>query len=227
MDQREMIGDQQEALHSIVETALLDLWTCLPGIIQSYDPVKKLCTVQPAITMQTLQINSNPSSGSPQTVPIPITIQPMVGVPLVFIGGGGLVLETEPQQGDECLVIFSSRNIDGWWTKGGVQMQMNWPRHHSLLDGFAIVGPRSMANQFASLGAGMRLRTVDGTAYVELLTSGKVNMVAPGGISITGDVSVTGKVTATKEGTFDSIPVSTHLHSGVTTGASNTGEPTT
>jgi hypothetical protein len=185
VDQREFIGDQQEALKAVVEAVLLETWTCLPGIVQSYDEATKLCVVQPSIKLTTLQVNLTPSQNNPQTRPVPITIQPIANVPLVFIGGGGMVLETTPQNGDECLLVFASRNIDGWWSKGGVQLQPV-TRRHSLSDGFAIVGPRSKANLFGSLGPGIRLRTVDGSAYVELTPAGAVNILATGVLAANG-----------------------------------------
>jgi hypothetical protein len=225
MDQREKIGDLEEAVKSLVQTTLLETWTCLPGVIQSYDPVKKLCVVQPAIKLQTLTINPTPTTTESKTTPTTISMTPIPNVPLVFMGGGGLVLETTPQNGDECLLIFASRNIDGWWSKGGVQKQPI-QRHHNLSDGFAIVGPWSTPRLFGSLGAGMRMRTVDGTAYIELLPTGVVNICAPGGVNIIGNLVVTGDVVADLTGsTFNGIPFATHVHTGVTTGGGSTGGP--
>lgn len=226
MDQRELIGERQEALRAIVEAQLLNTWTALPGIIQNFDPTTGRCTVQPAPQLQTLAVNLAPTPGEDQTTQVPITLVPIPHVLLISIGGGGFVVECEPQNGDECLLIFSSRCIDGWWRSGGVQPQPVL-RHHSLSDAFAIVGPFSQPNVFTSLGPGLRLRKKDGSAYIELLASGAVNIVAPGGVNITGNLAVAGTVTATEEGTFGAtaIPVSTHVHPGVAAGGASTGEP--
>lgn len=43
MDQRELIGEQQEALLAIAEAALLNTRTAPPGIVQSYDSTTGLC----------------------------------------------------------------------------------------------------------------------------------------------------------------------------------------
>ena len=51
------------------------------------------------------------------------------------------------------------------------------------------------------------------------VSSGSVNITAPGAVRITGDVIVTGDVIA------DGISLKTHVHSGVVTGGSLTGEP--
>jgi hypothetical protein len=220
MDQRELIGEQEESLRSIIDTTLLQTWTCLPGIVQSYDPTTGLAVVQPSIIMQSLAVDS-----TGQTTPTRITPQPIPDIPVVFIGGGGMVFETTPANGDECLIIFASRCIDGWWKSGGVKPQPVL-RHHTLSDGFAIVGPFSLPNLFTSLGPGMRLRKKDGTAFVELTPAGAVNILAPGGVTITGDLTVTGDVVADLAGsTFDGITFDTHKHTGVQTGGGVTGVP--
>lgn len=47
------------------------------------------------------------------------------------------------------------------------------------------------------------------------------------GITITGDVTINGDLTVTGEVTGNSIPLSTHKHTGVTTGQGTSGLPTT
>lgn len=51
------------------------------------------------------------------------------------------------------------------------------------------------------------------------LTSGRVEITAPGGVNITGNVTVVGDVVA------DGISLTGHTHSGVRTGPSSTGGP--
>jgi hypothetical protein len=48
------------------------------------------------------------------------------------------------QQGDECLVVFADFNIDAWHYAGGQQTPLD-KRRHDISDGFAIVGPNSLA----------------------------------------------------------------------------------
>lgn len=220
MDQRELIGDQEEGFRSAIDGFLLNTWTALPGIVQAFYPARMTCDVQVSVKFQ--QLLSTAPEGSPN--PVWITMSVIPDVPVVFQGGGGFALTFTPKLGDECLVVFSSRCIDGWWEKGGVQLQPVL-RHHSLSDGFCIIGPRSLPNVLAGISPNAQLRTADGTAYIELTAAGKVNIVAPGGVTITGDLAVTGKTTGTKEGTFNGIPVSAHLHGGVTPGGSDTGVP--
>lgn len=220
MDQRELINDQEEALRAAIEGFLLNTWTSLVGIVQAFHPDRMTCDVQVSIKFQ--QLLSSPAPGSQN--PVWITMSVIPDVPIVFMGGGGFALTFTPKLGDECLVVFSSRCIDGWWEKGGIQLQPVL-RHHSLSDGFCIIGPRSLPNVLEDISPNAQLRTVDGSAYIELTSAGKVNIVAPGGVKITGTLEVTEAVTGDAEGTFNSIPVSTHVHGGVATGGSSTGVP--
>jgi hypothetical protein len=195
------------------------LWTALPGIVVSYDATQGTVTVQPAIQLQ----YTDPDTGATSWQ----NINQLIHVPVVFMGGGAFVTTYPIQPGDECLVIFADRCIDSWWAKGGIQQQFKL-RLHSLSDGIAIVGPRSLARLIPNVSTTtVQLRSLDGSTYVELAPGGQANIVAPGGVKITGDLVVTGAVTSAGEGVFGAkqIRVSTHLHSGVAAGGADTGLP--
>ena len=175
------------------------------------------CVVQPTIKILVRQ-----SDGTQVATQIPV----LRDVPIVFPCAGGFAITLPIQQGDEVLVIFASRCIDGWWQNGGVQNQAEF-RLHDLSDGFAIPGPQSLPNVLPSISADTaQLRTRDGSAYIELTADGVVNIVAPGGVNITGDVSVTGKIDATDEITGNGIELSQHVHGGVQRNGGNTDAPT-
>lgn len=224
MEQRERIGDYQEGIRSAIEGFLVNVWTALPGIVQSFDPGKMTLVVQPAIRAAVRD-----SKGKQTWVELPL----LLDVPVVFPAGGGFCLTLPIQQGDEVLVVFASRCMDAWWQSGGIQNQIEF-RLHDLSDGFAIPGPRSVPNAFSGISTNTaQLRNLDGSAYIELAAGGVVNIVAPGGVNIngataiTGDVAVTGKIDATKEITAKGThTVSAHIHGGVQSGGSNTAPPT-
>jgi hypothetical protein len=216
MLQRERFDDVEEALRLTLDGYAVGLWTALPGIVQSYDPVKGTCSVLPAIKGQ--QRNPN---GTISFVNLP----PLGEVPVIYLGGGGFVATFPIQQGDEALVIFSSRCIDGWFQNGGVQNPAR-SRIHSMSDGFAIVGPRSLAKSIPNVSTStVQLRSLDGSTFFELAGGQIANIVAPGGLNIKANVNVTGTVTASGEGQFNQIPVSTHKHTGVQPGSGTSGEP--
>lgn len=216
MDQRERLNDHEEVIRIAWDGFAANLWSALPGIIQSFDAVHGTCVVQPAIKPRLVQ-----KDGTIQVVPI----KELVDVPVVFLGGGGLVVTFPIQPGDECLLIFGSRCIDAWWQSGGTQPQAD-VRYHDLSDAFALIGPRSQINLIPNISTTTaQIRNLAGTAYIELTGTGAVNIVAPGGLSVNGNQSNTGTITATGEGTFNGgHTVSHHTHSDPQGGS--TGLPT-
>jgi Phage protein Gp138 N-terminal domain len=228
MQQTERTNDDQEAIRAQFMGGQKNIWTALPGIVDGYDPVAGTCTVVPA-----LQMTFTSSSGEDTQ----LTLQPMVDVPVVYMGGGNMVTTYPIQKGDEALIVFSSRCIDAWWQSGGVQPQAEL-RMHNLSDGFAIIGPRSLARTIPNVSTTTaQFRSLDGSTFFEVAPNSVANVVAPGGVNITGpvnikgavmisgNVDVTGTVTATEEGTFNGIEVSQHMHTGVTAGGGTSGPP--
>ena len=189
MLQNERIDDNQEALRTALEGYASRIWIALPGIVTSYSAAKGTCHVQPAIKGETLS-----TKGESQFVDLPL----LVDVPVIFQGGGGFVTTFPIKPGDEALVIFSSRCIDGWWQNGGTQVAVS-SRIHSIRDGFALIGPRSQVNLIPNVSTTTaQLRSLDGSTYLELAPGGVVNIVAPGGVNIQGDINVAGLVSTTE-----------------------------
>lgn len=185
MLQSERSADHEEALRIALDGHQAGIWTALPAIIQTFDPGKLTCTAQPAIKGLV-----RAKDGSTSWVSLPL----LVDVPVCFPRGGGCTLTFPVSQGDEALIVFSSRCIDAWWQSGGIQVQAEL-RMHDLSDGFAIPGPFSQATKISGFSTtSTQLRSNDGTTYVELNPSGKVvNVVAPGGMTITAPtVTITG-----------------------------------
>lgn len=231
MLQTERINDSEEALRIAIKGVLKGLWTAIPGIVQSYSPSGQYagtCTILPSI-----QAVATAEDGTTSNVTLPV----LNAVPVVYMGGGSMVTTYPIQKGDEALIVFASRCIDAWWQSGGIQQQAEL-RMHDLGDGFAIIGPRSLAKVIPNVSTDTaQFRSLDGTTYFEVATGEVANIVAPNGVNIkgpvsidgavtiTGNVGVTGTVNASEEGTFNSVAVSTHVHSGVTTGGGTSGPP--
>lgn len=205
MDRRERIDSPNEMLIVAMQGWQTDIWTALPGIVQSFDAQAQTCVVQPSIrfkihdpaikTYNTPTMIKDPS-GQFYWDQMPL----LLDCPVVFPSGGGVTLTFPIAAGDEVLVIFASRCIDAWWQAGGVQNQAA-VRMHDLSDGFVIPQVRSKPRQFAVSTGAAQLRTDDGSAYVELnptskqikaLTTGAIVAQAGGAASITagGDVAV-------------------------------------
>lgn len=248
MDRRERINDRIEEARAALEGKQAEIWTALPGIIQSYDPASMTVSVQPAISGK---ITGEDGASSPVNLPI------LPDVPVVFPTGGGFTLTFPIKDGDECLVVFSSRCIDGWWAGGGVQEPME-SRMHDLSDGFAIVGPRhkGRALQPAADAENVQLRSDDGTNHVtitpdndvQVVSADKVSVAAAGEITLNapviriqgalfvtdvnggattarliGDVDVQGGIASTQDQVAGGVSQMHHTHPGDSGGT--TGEP--
>lgn len=160
------------------------LWTALPGIIQSFSgggDFPLTCAVQPAIKVLVRQ-----QDGTIASTPLPM----LVDCPVQFPSGGNCSLTFPVAPGDECLVVFASRCIDGWWQSGGVQEQAEI-RMHDLSDGFVLLGFRSRPRALSSVSTtATQLRSEDGSTYIEMNpTLQKVRIVAPGGFDVVAPLS--------------------------------------
>ena len=159
MDRRERFDDPVEAVRAATDGRMSEIWTALPGIVEAFDSVAMTVSVQPAV----LGSLSHPD-GSQTPVRMPL----LVDVPVVFPCGGGFTLTFPIRAGDECLVVFASRCIDGWWQNGGVQEPME-SRQFDLSDGFAVLGPFSQTRVLPGVHTqDVQLRTDDGQAFVAI-----------------------------------------------------------
>ena len=188
MDQRTRFEDPIETTRELDDAAALRIWTCFPGIVQSFDPVLRSAVVQPAI-MARLEAQD----GTVSFTPLPM----LLDVPVVFLCGGGYEFTFPVVKGDEGLVHIADRCIDAWWQQGGVRPQAEF-RWHDLSDGVILVGlrsnPRAKAIAPVSM-AGPQLRNDAGTAYIEMRGT-DINAVTPTNLNATvkgaATVTVTG-----------------------------------
>ena len=193
MDRRERWAEPVEALRAALDGRQAEMWTALPGIVQSFDPAAMTVSVQPAVAGRI-----SDEAGKAASVDLPI----LPDVPVVFPGGGGFALTFPVAAGDECLVVFASRCIDAWWQSGGVGEPME-PRMHDLSDGFALVGVRSQPHRLSPAvhTGNTQLRADDGSAYVEITPGGAVTAVGPSSVTrpATAGCTVTVMATGSKD----------------------------
>lgn len=148
------------------------------GTIESFDSTKQTATV--SINYKKTYYRPNPITGAnePQLVDYPL----LVDCPVVCLGGGNARLTFPIAEGDECIVLFNDRDIDTWF-RGNSSAGTATPRLHSISDGIALVGVRSLPHVLLgyddegsewSLGD-MKLTITDGDLVIE----------TPGGTKIT------------------------------------------
>ena len=184
MDRNERSEDLGVAFQMAHRSLQAGLWTAIPGIVVSFNPVPMTCEIQPAV-MGSIRSRVD---GSVTPVNLPV----LLDCPVLFAGGGGATLTFAIQPGDECLVVFSSRCIDEWWM-AGEPMPQRIVRMHDMSDGFAIFGPRSLPNVLPDISpTAVQLRSDDGLTYLELdpisqevnIVAGNINLSALGSVQI-------------------------------------------
>lgn len=182
MDQREKINDFEESLRVAISGLLLDMKTCFPVEIVSWDPLTNTVSAQPVLPSRVEQTDGT------YLWPVP---NPMIHCPVVFMGGGGWTATFPIKPNDEALAIFSARSIDEWLQAGGVQNQRADLRAFSISDGFILVGPRSMPHVLTNINTtGMELRSDDGLTKITL-SPGSVTIDGPTAINATSATKIT------------------------------------
>lgn len=214
MDRAELVNDGEASLRLALDGRQSLIWTAMPGIVLSVDLAAGTCEVQVSIKGVVSK-----DDGTSEYQPLP----PLLDVPIVFPGAGGFILTMPIAVDDEVLVVFASRCIDNWWQKGDVQQPME-ARMHDLSDAFAIPAPMSQPKVVSSISStGAQLRNVAGTTYVEISPDGKIKLVSPSEIDITGNLKVSGNIsTLTGDVVAGLISLKNHTHA-VTTAPGTTG----
>lgn len=243
-DRRERSGLFTTMIETAAEANQAGINTAMPGIIVDFDATKQTATIQPAIQYKLIN-----KDGIFSWVDLPN----LLDCPVFFPSGGGFTLTFPVAQGDECLIIFSQRCIDAWYSSGGNKNIQSDIRMHDLSDGFAFVGIRSIPRFLSNVStSSTQLRSDDGSTLVDVasgvvtLTAMTVNINAST-TNVSGELNVNGLLTynnglAGNPGSNQSIitgdiiqtdgiissngiVLDSHVHSGVESGGSNTGGP--
>lgn len=118
------------------------------GTIVSFDPSNQTASIsinfQRVVYNQqspSVQLSNQPIPTQPNIYNYPVLIQ----CPVFVMTGGGSYISMPVKAGDTCLVLFNDRDMDSWFLTGAIAPP-NSSRMHSLSDGMAIVGFRSLAN---------------------------------------------------------------------------------
>jgi hypothetical protein len=171
----EIIGSDYETYKTLADAIKSSIRVAIPGIIQSFDATTQTCTVQPCIREKVTNLDY-----STDWTKLPL----LLDVPIALPRAGNFALTLPVQKNDECLIIFSDMCIDGWWSLGGIQNQLE-KRRHDLSDCFAILGTYSQPNKISNYSTdSAQLRNLSGTQYIGL-SDNEVNIV--GNLKINGE----------------------------------------
>lgn len=191
-DYRARLQDSESAISDAIGGALLHTWVSMPCIVTRYEPEKLTVDAKPTITGRMTD-----EAGVTRAVEMPT----LLDVPVVFPHAGGCSLTFPVKAGDECLVVFADRCIDGWWRDGGIQPPLS-SRSHDLSDGFAILGVWSQKTKIDAPSTDrVELRSDDHQALVSvhpsthevtIETTGNLTATVGGSssVSISGDATV-------------------------------------
>jgi hypothetical protein len=142
-----------KAIKTIFDLLTGNLHTFLPGIIQSFDPLERTCSVQPSLKRL--------YSGDEEPTNLPI----QEDVPVQFPGSNGFYLEFRLSKGDEVACAISERSLEAWLELGGVVDPAD-SRRFDLSDMIVIAGMKTQANVQGEVGEGIALRNAEGTVQV-------------------------------------------------------------
>jgi phage baseplate assembly protein V len=151
----------------------------MPGIIESFDPATQLATVQPAIRRVFKTDTGDAEILTPRALPL------LINVPVSYPKAGGFSLTFPVATGDECLLCFCERSIDGWHEFGGVYDPTS-RRFHDLSDAVALLGISSKPKKDTNYSAtDVQLKHDDGTVSLALKPAGDLEILAVGDIEVT------------------------------------------
>ena len=123
--------DEVTILLNLKQNIFRSLNVCKPGKIISFDSATKTAQVQ----IQDKFIMDDGSSIK--------SYPPLVDCPVFTLQGGGANLTMPVKAGDPCLILFSDRNLDNWFSTGSEAAPATF-RCHDLSDGIAFVGISSL-----------------------------------------------------------------------------------
>lgn len=197
--------------------------TSVPGHILTYDPAQQRAQVQ--IGIETVFTN-----GASDSEP------PIADVPVLFLGGTKYSLTHQIDPGDEGLIIFSQRCVDGWKQTGKIAVNP-LSRFHSVHDAFFIPGFRPLPTKITGFANdGIRIQSRDGGHHVWIKSSGEIvaaNGAAKFQMMPDGKVIINELCIINPDGTieapnvtFNNISGKDHRHDDVESGSSTSGGPT-
>lgn len=122
-------------IEKAVRRALRGMYFNLPAQVVSYDAETQTCTAQ--ITILGSDVNE-------EGVRVPARDAAIENVPVMWLsGGGGAHSITLPlQPGDYVELRFSSRSLDRWLTRGGIDVKQGSERTQHIKDAIAMAGLR-------------------------------------------------------------------------------------
>lgn len=181
--------DVADLLNLFRKDLLLNLNCHHIGTIKSFDPTKQTATATINYKKSFLVPNNRTGAYETKLVDYPIPLDS----PVIFLGGGLGSLTFPVTSGDECLILFNDRDMDGWF-QGNNNAPVSTPRLHSFSDAIILVGLRSQPNVITDFNNdGVELRY--GPTKITLTEDSFLATVGETGVTL--EVSSDGKLKIT------------------------------
>ena len=100
-------ANMAQAIRFAIRQSLKDLYTCMPGIVESYDAETRRAVVKGALKVVTTKEEE-------------IEREAIHNVPVVFPSGGGFTMTFPLEPGDSVLLCYSQRGLTNWKKTLGV-----------------------------------------------------------------------------------------------------------
>lgn len=198
-------GDFAGVMTDVLQNFLRGVDDMIPAKVVSYDDTTNRAVIKPLVMLGTTDGQK-------------ISRAQLSNIPVFRFGGGGFFIRFPVKPGDFGWLKATDRDISLIMQRGGLEDWPNTLRQHSFSDGMFFPDTlKSWVIDGANADA-LVIQSLDGSVCVSL-HSGKVKIEAAD-IEMVGNMSVTG--TMTNNGVNIG---STHVHSGVDSGPSNTGGP--
>jgi hypothetical protein len=198
-------GDFAGVMTDVLQNFLRGVDDMIPAKVVSYDDATNRAVIKPLVMLGTTDGQK-------------ISRAQLSNIPVFRFGGGGFFIRFPVKAGDFGWLKATDRDMSLIMQRGGLEDWPNTLRQHSFSDGMFFPDTlKSWAIDGANADA-LVIQSLDGSVCVSL-HSGKIKIEATD-IEVVGNMSVTG--TMTNNGVNIG---STHVHSGVDTGPSNTGGP--
>lgn len=198
-------GDFAGVMADVLQNFLRGVDDMIPAKVVSYDDATNRAVIKPLVMLGTTDGQK-------------ISRAQLSNIPVFRFGGGGFFIRFPVKPGDFGWLKATDRDMSLIMQRGGLEDWPNTLRQHSFSDGMFFPDTlKSWVIDGANADA-LVIQSLDGSVCVSL-HSGKVKIEAAD-IEVVGNMSVTG--TMTNNGVNIG---STHVHSGVDAGPSNTGGP--
>jgi len=182
-------ANEDDALRAHIQNALQRLHTVIPAKVMAFNETNQ--TIDALPTIQRVFLNEDKS--------LRYEDYPLIKeCPVVFIQGGSFIITTPIAAGDQCLLFFSEKCIDNWWTADSVTKSSRpfEMRSFDLSDGFALVGINNLATKISNYDKNnLVIRTKDNAKYIKCMSTG---FEIQGNTKITGTLDTTDNIKSDK-----------------------------